>query len=101
MTRSASALFSWLMRRKTKRPMADSARILTLWALPDDLWQRIEMLIEQAHQEQVLGALPSRLVIEARAGKPDQLALTADADQIVVRLDQLSLPISRADQLFF
>jgi hypothetical protein len=33
--------------------------------------------------------------------KPDQLALTADADQIVVRLDQLSLLISRADQLFF
>jgi hypothetical protein len=47
MTLSASALSSWLMRRKTKRPMADSARILTLWALPDDLWQRIERLLNR------------------------------------------------------
>jgi putative transposase len=27
--------------------MADSARILTLWALPDDLWQRIERLLNR------------------------------------------------------
>ena len=47
MTLSASALFSWLMRHKTKRPIADSARILTLWALPDDLWQRIEKLLNR------------------------------------------------------
>jgi len=45
------------------------------------------LLIEQSHQEQVLGALTSRLVIEARAWKPDQLALTGDADRIIVRLD--------------
>src|SRR6185436_8396505 len=44
---SASALSSWLMRRKTKRPMADSVTILTLWALPDDLWQRIERLLNR------------------------------------------------------
>src|SRR5215475_10081799 len=31
MTLSASALFSWLMRHKTKRPIADSATSLTLW----------------------------------------------------------------------
>ena len=47
MALSASALSYWLMRRKTKRPMADSARILTLWALPDDLWQRIERLLNR------------------------------------------------------
>jgi hypothetical protein len=64
-------------------------------------WRSRVLLIEQSHQEQVLGALPSRLVIEARAGKSDQFALTAEADRIVVRLDQLSLLISRADQLFF
>jgi transposase len=27
--------------------MADSARILTLWALPDDLWQRIERMLNR------------------------------------------------------
>src|SRR5262245_32945975 len=35
------------MRHKTKRPIADSATILTLWALPDDLWQRIERLLNR------------------------------------------------------
>jgi hypothetical protein len=59
------------------------------------------LLIEQSHQEQILGALPGRLVIEACAGKPNQLALTTDADRIIVGLNQLSLLISRADQLFF
>jgi putative transposase len=27
--------------------MADSARILTLWSLPDDLWERIEWLLKK------------------------------------------------------
>src|SRR5262249_35348068 len=35
------------MRHKTKRPMTDRATILTLWALPDDLWQRIERLLNR------------------------------------------------------
>jgi transposase len=47
MALSASALSSWLMRHKTKRPTADSATILTLWALPDDLWERIEWLLNK------------------------------------------------------
>jgi len=64
-------------------------------------WRSRVLLIEQSHQEQVLGALPGWLIIEACAGKPDQFALTTDADRIIVRLDQLSLLISRADQLFF
>ena len=64
-------------------------------------WRSCVLLIEQAHEEQVLGALPSRFVVETRAGKPDQLALAADADRIIVRLDQSPLPISRAAQLFF
>jgi transposase len=47
MTLSASDLFCWLMRHKTNRPIADSATILTLWALPDDLWRRIERLLNR------------------------------------------------------
>jgi hypothetical protein len=47
MTLAASAFSSWLMRLKTKRPMADSATILTLWALPDDLCERVEWLLDK------------------------------------------------------
>lgn len=36
-----------------------------------------------AIQEEVLGALPGRLVIEACAGKTNQLALPTDADRII------------------
>ena len=35
------------MIRKNKRLMTDSATILTLGALPDDLWQRVEWLLNK------------------------------------------------------
>jgi hypothetical protein len=35
------------MRHTKKRPMADSATILTLWALPDDLWELVECLLDK------------------------------------------------------
>jgi hypothetical protein len=44
---SAPALSSWLMRHKTNRPMADSARISPLWGLPDDLRERIEWFLNK------------------------------------------------------
>ena len=27
--------------------MADSSRMITLWSLPDDLWERIEWLLQE------------------------------------------------------
>ena len=62
--------------------------------------QRV-LLIEQAHQLQVLLALRLRLIIEACARQPDQLALPGKAQAFVRRLNQQPFFFSRTSQLFF
>ena len=59
------------------------------------------LLIEQAHQQQVLVIIGLWLIIEATARQAEQLTLAAQAEFSMADFDQLPLLISRADQLFF
>jgi Putative transposase of IS4/5 family (DUF4096) len=75
MTLPASALSPWLMRPKTKRPVADSATILTLRAFPDDLWERVEWLLDKLDPPKFRGRnraparlFPDGLIYRFRAG---------------------------------
>jgi hypothetical protein len=59
------------------------------------------LLIEQAHQLQILRTLVHRLVVQACAVHPKQLALPPHADLCVVRFDPLPPLVKRVVQLFF
>jgi hypothetical protein len=59
------------------------------------------LLIEQSQQVQILHALVYRLVVQASAVHPEQLALPPHADLFVVRFDPLPPLFKRAIQLFF
>ena len=59
------------------------------------------LLVDEPHQRQVLGRFWDRLVVQGRAGEPDQLALPADAQLGVVLVDQAPLGLSRGRQIFF
>jgi putative transposase len=54
------------MRRKKKGPIADSARILPLWALPDDLWGRVEWLLNKFDPPKLRGRkrAPARPILD-------------------------------------
>jgi hypothetical protein len=54
------------MRLKTKGPAADSATILTLWASPDDLWERVEWLLDKFDPPKFRGRkrAPARLFLD-------------------------------------
>ncbi len=57
--------------------------------------------IDQMHQEQVLRGLACRLVVETGPGQAKQLALSAQADVRVGRVDQPALGLNGLRQLFF
>lgn len=59
------------------------------------------LLIQQAHQLQILRTFLDRLVVQPGAVQPQQLALPPQTDLAVVRLDQLALLRKRLIQLFF
>jgi len=58
------------------------------------------LLIEHSHQLQILPALVYRLVVQACAVHPEQLALPPHADLCVVRFNPLPPTVKRASQLF-
>ena len=64
-------------------------------------WGGGVLLIEQAHQQQVLRVFPQRPVIESRACSPESRTLPSDTQLWVGQFDQRPLLLNRHDPLFF
>ena len=59
------------------------------------------LLVEEAHEEQVVLGSRRGLVVVGRSAQPDELALTRDRERGVSGLDEGAFHVSRPVELFF